>query len=279
MKKSQRLIVFTLLLGALLLSACSGAAPSQGDSSQAPAGSQFTEVVFTGSVESMGGGQWLISGQQVGVDDSTSVDPGIQAGDIVRVEANVSPDGVVLALRIESSRPDDVGANDNASNGNDSNTNDDNANTNDNTNTGDDNSNGNVNSNDNGNGAPAGPEQETSGVVEAITTDSITIGGITYSIASFTEFKNIIAVGDQVKIHVIVNADGTLTIREIEKTAGTSIGDDNSNANDDNSNLNGDDNSNGNSNDNDSNDNGDDNNSNDDDDNSNGDDNNSNDNG
>ncbi len=159
MKKSQRLIVFTLLLGALLLSACSGAAPSQVDSSQAPSGSQVTEVVFTGSVESMGGGQWVISGQQVGVDDSTSVDTGIQAGDIVKVEANVSPDGVVLALKIESSRPDDVGANDNTANGNDGNTNDDTSNTNtndnangnanDNSNTGNDNGNTNGNSNDN----------------------------------------------------------------------------------------------------------------------------------
>lgn len=253
MKKSQRLIVFTLLLGALLLSACSGAVPSQVDSSQAPSGSQFTEVVFTGSVESMGGGQWLISGQQVGVDDSTSVDPGIQAGDIVRVEANVSPDGVVLALRIESSRPDDVGANDNAVNGNDSNTNDGTSNTNDNangnandnSNTGNDNGNTNGNSNDNSNGSD--DEQEIYGVVEAITTDSITIDGVTYSFADFTKINDLIAVGDEVKIQFIVNADGTFTAREIESSPGNA-GNDNGNSN---SNDNGsdDDNSNSNSND------------------------------
>ena len=84
--------------------------------------------------------------------------------------------------------------------------------------------------------------------------NSITIGGVTYSLATFTEFKNLIAVGDQVKIHVTVNADGTLTIREIEKSDGTTVGDDDDNSNDDNSNYNSndngnDDNSNDNSND------------------------------
>ena len=244
MQKSYRFLVSILFLGAYLLSACSGAALPQQDDSAGSPGSSQTQAVFTGTVESMGGTQWLISGQQVGVDDSTSVDPNVKVGDIVKVEANVSQDGIVLALKIESSKPDDVGANDNVANANDSNSNDDNANVNDNTNTGDDNSNGNVNGNANDNTAPAGPEQEMFGVVEAITTDSITIGGVAYSLASFTEFKNLIAVGDQVKIHVIVNADGTLTIREIEKSGGAGIGDDNSNSNDDNSNFN--DNGNGN---------------------------------
>jgi Domain of unknown function (DUF5666) len=254
MQKSYRFILSALLLGAFLLSACSGALPQQDDSSQSPAGSQSTEVVFTGTVQSVGGGQWLISGQQVDVDGSTSVDPNVKVGDIVKVEAKVSQDGAVLALKIESSRPDDAGANGNDSNTNDVNANDDNTNANDNANTND---NSNANSNDdNSNTAPAGPTQEAFGVVESITTNSITIGGVTYSIANFTEFKTLIAVGDQVKIHVIVNANGTLTIREIEKTTGTGIGNDNGN-----SNFNGsDDNSNGNSN---SNDNGDDDNSND----------------
>jgi hypothetical protein len=290
MKKSQRLIVFTLLLGALLLSACSGAAPSQDDSSQAPSGSQVTEVVFTGSVESMGGGQWTISGQSVSVDGSTALDANIQVGDIVTVEAQVSQDGKVFALKIESSLSDD----DAAANANDANANDANANMDDDTNTGDDNGNANSNddnSNTNANGddnsAPAGPEQEILGAVQAITKDTITIDGVTYQLANFTEFKTPIVVGDQVKIHLIVNADGTFTIREIEKTTGTGITiNDNGNSNDDssNSNSNGDDsNSNDNSNDDNS---GDDSNSNDDDssgDNSNdddgGDDDNSNDNG
>ena len=68
-------------------------------------------------------------------------------------------------------------------------------------------------------------------MVEAITDTTITIGGITYTLTDFAEFNDLIAVGDQVKIHVIVNDDGTLTIREIEKVAGTTIGEDNGNSN------------------------------------------------
>lgn len=264
MKKSNRFLVTVLLLGAYLLSACGGTLPQQNDSQQgSPAGSsQSTEAVFTGTVEAKEGTVWLISGQQVNVDGSASIDPAIQVGDIVRVEAKVSADGAVVALKIEASSPDDGNANDdtsndNAGNDNSSNANDDNTNADDNSNTANDNG----NTNDNSNSAPSGAEQEAFGVVETITADSITINGVTYSIASFTEFKNLIAVGDQVKIHVVVNADGTFTIREIEKSTGTGIGDDNGNSNDDNANFNGnsnddddsndnsDDNSNGNSND------------------------------
>lgn len=270
MYKSKRFIVTIALLGAYLLSACTGLLPQQ-DDSQFPAGSKSTEVVFTGTVEAMDGTQWLISGQQVDVEGS-SIDTNIQVGDIVKVEATVSQDGSVFALKIESSGPDDTSANDNSSN-----TNDDNANSNDNTNSGNDNGNDNSNSNANSNDA-AGTEQEVYGVVGAMGTSTITIDGVTYKLSTSTEFKDIISVGDQVKIHVIVNADGTLTIREIEK-ASTVGGDDNGNSNDNgdddhsnsNSNDNNDDdhdNSNGNSNDNDDDDNhnsNDDSNSNDDD--------------
>lgn len=252
MQKQYRFIVSALLLGAFLLSACSGAMPGQDNSPQETASSQATEVVFTGTVQSIGGGQWQISGQPVGVDGSTSVDPNVKVGDIVRVEARVFQDGSVLALKVESSLPDDT-ANSNDSNSNDTAANSNDAgNANENTN---DNANTNANSNDdNSNSAPSGTSQEFSGAVEAITTDSITINGVTYQLANFTEFKDPIAVGDQVKIHVTVSADGTLTIREIEKTAGATIGNGNDNG-DDNSNLNSnDDNSNANSNDDDSND-------------------------
>ena len=252
MYRSQRFIITVALLGAYLLSACTGALPQQDDS---PAGSQSTEVVFTGTVEAMDGTQWLISGQQVDVEGS-SIDANIQVGDIVRVEANVSGDGSVLAVKIESSGSDDTGANDNSANDNSGNANDDNANSND-ANSNDDNSNDNGNANDNGNdnSNTSGTEQEVSGVVQAIGTGTITIDGVTYNLTDSTEFKDAIAVGDQVKIHVIANADGTLTIREIERVGGTSIGNDNGNSNDDDSNANSnddnsnDDDSNGNSND------------------------------
>lgn len=259
MQKSKRFIVSVLILGAYLLSACSGTTPVPSVVDDSSNG-QLQEIVFTGAVESMGDGQWQISGQTISVDTITSVDANVQIGDIVRVEANVSGDGSVVALKIESSSGDD-NANSNDGNSNDANANDDNANTNDNANDNTNaNSNDNTNDNANSNDAPAGPAQEAFGMVEAITTDSITINGVMYSLANFTEFKGTVAVGDQVKMHVIVNADGTFTIREIEKSTGTGIGDDNGNSNDngDDSNSNDDDNSNDNSNDDDSNDNGDD---------------------
>jgi hypothetical protein len=155
----------------------------------------------------------------------------------------------VVALKIESSSPDDVGVNDNAVNDNGGNTSVDTANTNDNTNTTDNygNTNHNGNSNDIGN-TSSGPGQEVIGVVDAITANSITISGVTYSLASFTKFNNIISVGDQVKVHIIVNADGTFTIREIDRAAGIEIGNDissntNTGRSEDNTSINSNDNS------------------------------------
>lgn len=245
MKKINRSMFFSILVVlAYVLSACSGAqaVPSSNNNQSSQSG-QVQEVVFTGTVDSMGGGEWTISGQAVSVDSTTAVDASIVVGSNVKVEARVDQAGKVAANRIELAGADDanVNANANDANQNGSNANDNTSNSNDNqadnsnsANSNDDNSNG--NSNDN---SSTGSEQEVSGLVEAITTDSITIDGVVYMLADFTEFKDLIAMGDQVKIHVIVNADGTFTIREIERTSSAGIGGDNSNSNgsDDNSNV------------------------------------------
>jgi len=252
MQKSIRFMASVLILGAYLLSACTGAAPSQ---SSDPAKAQkvdSSEVVFTGIVEAINGDQWTVNGQTVVIDGLTALDVNIKVGDVVKVEASVDQAGVITAVKIESSVADDT--NSNSSNDNSGNANDDNSND---TNTNDANSNDNSNANDNGNGNTNGNDNgavdgqdEVFGVVEAVTSDTITVDGIVYNLADFTEFKDVIVVGDLVKIHVIVNADGTLTIREIEKSTGIG-GDDNSNDDDQigNSNGNSNDNSNGNSND------------------------------
>ncbi len=244
MQKSIRFITSVLVLGAYLLSACTGTAPSQ---SSDPAKAQkvdSSEVVFTGIVEEINGDQWTVNGQAVVIDSLTALDANIKVGDTVKVEASVLQDGSVVAVKIESSGADDANSNssnDNSGNANDGNVNDANTNSDDNSNVND-----NSNDNTNGNGNEAvGSQDEVTGVVEVITSNTITIDGVVYNLADFTEFKGGIAVGDQVKIHVIVNADGTLTIREIEKSTGFGT-DDNSNGN-----SNGDDqvgNSNGNSN-------------------------------
>lgn len=263
MKKfTQFRFLSIILVLAYVLSACAGApagVPQQGDD-------QPQQVVFTGTVDSMGSGQWTISGQAVSVTGTTRVDATVTVGANVKVEAVVDQNGVVTAISIETAGADDANGNDdnsNDTNGNDDNSNDDNSNGNAN----DDNSNDD-NSNGNGDDSASGTESEITGVVQAIAAGTITVNGTEYQIAKFTEFKSIIAVGDQVKAHVLTSADGKQTIREIEKIGGPALGgndNSNSNSNDDNSNGNSnDDNSNGNGNDDNSNGNDDDSNGNDD---------------
>ena len=241
--KQYELLSLTLIL-AYALSACSSVPAGAGG--QTPQNDQSQEVVFTGTVEGIGAGQWTVSGHAISLTSTTSVDANIQVRDNVKVEAVVDQGGVVTAVRIESAVANQA----TNTNSNDDNTNTANPNDGQDGNSNADNSNANANSSDND--APVGAEQEVFGMVQAITTDSINIDGVMYQIASFTEFKDMVADGDLVKVHVILNADGTLTIREIEKSDG--IGDDdNSNSNgsddnpsgsDDNSNSNDDDNNN-----------------------------------
>lgn len=216
-----------VLVFAYLLSACSGAATQ----SAAPSGGgkpEAKEVAFTGTVEAISAGEITVSGQIVGLDAKTILDPNIKVGDIVKVEAQVSDTGAVTALKVESSIADDTtNSNTNADNTNADNTNGTDTNANDNSNTG----------NDNG-AAVGGAEQEIVGVVDAISADSVTVDGVVYQFGSFTELKDAIFVGDAVKLHVIVNADGSFTVREIGKSVGTGIGDDNSNDDNSNSNVN-----------------------------------------
>ena len=241
-----------LVILAYVLSACNGVSAGQSINNQQDQSGQAQDVVFTGTIESVNGNQWTVSGQTITVADGATTGA-IAVGDNVKVEAHVAPDGSITAVHVEVSGADNANANSNSSNGNDSNAN---GNVNDNTSNsndsqGDNSNSSNGNSNGNGNdNSNTAIQQEVSGVVAAITTNSITIDGVTYMITDSTEFKNIIAMGDQVKVHVIVNADGSLTIREIEKTTQTGIDNGNSNSNsnglDDNSNLNGNSNSNSN---------------------------------
>lgn len=232
MKKSFRFNVVSIaLIGAYILSACGGTLPQSASNENGAPKVLASEIVFTGIVEQISGNQWVVSGQTITVDPAARMDAGIAVGDIVKVEGTVSADGSVVALTIETSAGTDD--NSNTGNANDDNSNGTAANSND------DNSNGaSGNSNDDNSNTAGGTDNEVFGLVEAMTADSITVGGVTYQLASFTEFKDAIAVGDQVKIHVLVNADGTFSIREIEKSDDLS-GNDNSNganSNDDNSN-------------------------------------------
>jgi hypothetical protein len=81
----------------------------------------------------------------------------------------------------------------------------------------------------------AGEEVEISGVVVSISDTELDIDGKTYNITNLTEFEDTIQVGDKVKVHIIMTADGVMVVREIELSA---MLDENSNmSTDDNSNV------------------------------------------
>jgi hypothetical protein len=195
MNNLSRFQVFSLvLIAAYLLAACSGTAPQA-----AP-----NVTAFRGVVEAMNGSEWTVGGQKVTLDPQALPDPNISVGDHVQVQAKLSPDGTVVALNVQAS-PKDKSVSSSALD--DSST-------------------------PGASGSPtqAGGDKEVVGVVEAITDSTITVDGVTYPLADFTEFKGTLAVGNQVTVHVIVNADGTLTVREIETSSPTMDNSSNSNS-------------------------------------------------
>ena len=224
MKKLSRILVYVLALATLILSACAGAAAPVGTSGGSKVEAALVE--FTGVIESMDGNQWVVNGQTITVDPAVVNDGPFNIGDTIKVEAQVAVDGSITVTRVESpsadvNSNDDNGIDDNSndSNDNDGNSNDDNGN--------DDNSNGD-------------DDNEVVGVVTAMDEATITIDGQVFNLAAdFTEIKDTIQVNDTVKLHLIVNADGTMTVSEVELSDSSAIGDGNENddnSNDDNSN-------------------------------------------
>jgi Domain of unknown function (DUF5666) len=197
------------LVAAYLLAACSGTLPPSTTSAKGPK-EEANTVAFTGIVEAMNGTQWTVSGQPLTLDPQVSLDPNIAVGDAVKVEANVFVDGAVVAMKVESSAKDDAAS---TSSADASSTPDPVA-----TASADVSSTSDPSSTQ----AAGNAQNEIFGTVEAMTADTITINGVTYNLAQgFTEIKNALTVGEQVKVHVIANADGTFTVREIEKSAAT----------------------------------------------------------
>lgn len=237
MKTIIRLKALSFFLAtAYFLAACGGTLPQVSASTQGPK-VQANVVAFTGIVESIAGNEWTVSGQKISLAPQVSLDPNVAVGDTVKVEANVLDDGVVVALKVESWGNDDVSATASA----------DASSTPDPLGTPSPDASstpGAGSSPEAFTPAAAQPAQaneiEVFGTVEALTADTITVNGLTYNLASFTEFKDAIVIGDQVKLHVISSPDGALSIRELEKSVGFS--DDNSNSSggfDDSSNDNG----------------------------------------
>jgi hypothetical protein len=153
--KNLRFLLFILTIATVLLSACGAAATTPGASAVA-AKVDAVPVAFIGTIDSMAGDQWVINGNTVTVAPDVVRDGPFNAGDQVKVEGAVRPDGSFAVSRVESPTAADLsslapfGGTDNSnSNPNDSNVNDGNindANVND-VNSNDDNSNT-ANSND-----------------------------------------------------------------------------------------------------------------------------------
>jgi hypothetical protein len=203
-KTTNRLKMFSLfLLAAYVLAACGGTLPASATSAQGPKVAANV-VALTGVVEAMNGSEWTIGGQKLILDPQISLDPDIAVGDQVRVEGKARADGAVIALKVESSKTDDLVSTASA----------DGSSTPDANRTPDASASQSAGANGN----------EVFGTVEALSADVITVNGVTYNLANFTEMKGALQVGDQVKVHVTLNADGALTVREIEKSA-ASVGD------------------------------------------------------
>lgn len=213
MKNINRFRVLSFfLIAAYLLTACGGALPQTATSEKGPK-VDANVVAFTGVVEAINGTEWTVSGQKLMLDPQAALDPNIAVGDEVKVEGNVSADGVVTALKVESSANDDAVSTPSA---------DDSASSTPepiSTSSPETSKPPDVDSSPDAPDQTAGAnENEVFGTVDAITADTITVNGVTYSLTNFTEVKDALAAGDPVKLHVIVNADGTVTVREIEKS-------------------------------------------------------------
>jgi hypothetical protein len=80
-------------------------------------------------------------------------------------------------------------------------------------------------------GSSATEEMEFTGVVDSIDGNTWTIDGHTVIVGLTTELKDIISLGQQVKVHAWMGADGSLTAREIELAGAAGVDSANSNDN------------------------------------------------
>jgi len=187
----------SFLLAGYLLAACGGTLADSAGSVESPK-VQEDAVVFTGIVEAMNAAVWTIDGQMLVLDPQATLDPTIAVGDSVRVEAHVLDNGALVAFKVESSASDDPVSTASAEANSASNP---------------------LRTSDSSVSQATGANQgEVFGVVEAITADSLTVGGVTYTVTDSTEIKSEVAVGDQIKLHLIAKADRTFTVLEVEKS-------------------------------------------------------------
>lgn len=133
------------------------------------------ELELTGTVESMAPTAWMMNGKVLAILPATEIKGTIQVGDLAKAHAFVQSDGTLAARQIEPAQPGDAAQL-----------------------------------------SLAGAEYDFTGAVEAIAIDQWTVAGKTFAVKAQTEIKGTFAIGDLVKVHLIVGTDGSLVAREIE---------------------------------------------------------------
>jgi hypothetical protein len=205
MKKLYRILLVGSVFAAMLLSACGAAANSE--ASVGAVKGNASPVEFTGVIESINGDQWTVNGQVITVAPAVVKDGPFQVGDKVKVEVDVQSDGSVVVTRVETT---EVPVADST---------DDSLPTLDASATPDASVPGIVFDN-NGN--------EAFGTVDSFDGTTIVIGGQTFTVANGAEIKDTIVSGSYVKVEFVLNADGTMSIREIKLWDPTAVNEDNS---------------------------------------------------
>ena len=187
MKTGNARFLSLIMLAAIALAACApGGATPQAESSPIPvatlapietvnSAAQDGQIELTGMIESMSPVAWTLNGQVLAILPTTELKGDFLVGDLVKAHASVQADGSLAARQIE---PVPGAAGEPAS--------------------------------------VAGAEYDFTGAVDAMATDQWTVAGTTFGVTSQTEIKGSFAIGDLVKVHLLLGADGSLVAREIE---------------------------------------------------------------
>ena len=133
------------------------------------------EVELIGTIELMAPTAWTLNGKVLAILPATKIDGTFMVGDLVKAHAAIQADGVLAAREIEAVQTSDGTAL-----------------------------------------TVLGAEYDFTGTIDAMAIDEWTVLGTNFAVTSQTEIKGAFAVGDLVKVHLLVRADGALVAREIE---------------------------------------------------------------
>jgi len=217
MKARQRLALVVVLAAAGVLLAACGSIPPGVSVKLAPDG-QSAQVVFTGRVDAIGPAVWTIGGYSLAVDAATVIDGSIAAGDPVRVVATVTRAGAATADSISLASgpvPSDLRSmqgmdffhelQETATPAT----------------TGTVVSSGTPEPTSQGTPMPKKVgELELTGTVSSIGSGEWVVAGLTFLIDSRTHIDGTIAVGDSVRVHAVVDPDGSYTATSIGPAGG-----------------------------------------------------------